>query len=54
MITIGWQVGWMVGPAKYIAPVQELIPCVQFCASTPIQSALSIALPIARQEYQGK
>lgn len=49
----GWQVGWMIGPAKYIIPVQDIIPCVQFCASTPIQSALTIALPTAQQQYLG-
>ena len=49
----GWQVGWMVGPQKYILPIQDIIPCVQFCASTPIQAALTIALPIAQQQYQG-
>ena len=25
----GWQVGWTVGPAKYIKPMQDLLPCVQ-------------------------
>jgi kynurenine--oxoglutarate transaminase/cysteine-S-conjugate beta-lyase/glutamine--phenylpyruvate transaminase len=49
----GWQVGWMIGPRKYVSPVQEIIPCVQFCASTPIQTALSLAIPSAQLPYQG-
>ena len=50
----GWQVGWTVGPAKYIKPMQDLLPCVQFCASTPIQHALTSALQIAELPYQGQ
>jgi kynurenine--oxoglutarate transaminase/cysteine-S-conjugate beta-lyase/glutamine--phenylpyruvate transaminase len=49
----GWQVGWTVGPSKYIKPIQELLPCVQFCASTPIQHALMCALQIAEKPYEG-
>lgn len=49
----GWQVGWMVAPMKYTLPIQEIIPCVQFCASTPIQAALSLAIPQATQAYEG-
>jgi kynurenine--oxoglutarate transaminase/cysteine-S-conjugate beta-lyase/glutamine--phenylpyruvate transaminase len=50
----GWQVGWIVGPSKYIKPIQELLPCVQFCASTPIQHALTSALQIAEKPYLGQ
>ncbi len=49
----GWQIGWTVGPAKYILPIQELLPCVQFCAATPIQAALTSSLQIADQPYEG-
>ena len=49
----GWQVGWTVGPSKYIKPIQDLLPCVQFCASTPIQHALMCALQIAEKPYDG-
>ena len=49
----GWQVGWMIGPQKYIKPAQELLPCIQFCASTPIQHALTLALPMAERPYEG-
>ena len=47
-------IGWTVGPAKFVRPMQELLPCVQFCASTPIQHALTIALPKAEQPYMGE
>lgn len=49
----GWQIGWTVGPAKYILPIQELLPCVQFCAATPIQAALTSSLQMADQPYEG-
>lgn len=49
----GWQVGWMVGPERYIKPVHDLLPAVQFCASTPIQHALTIALQVAERPYEG-
>lgn len=49
----GWQVGWMVGPARFIKPVHELLPCVQFCASTPMQHALYTALQTAERPYEG-
>lgn len=49
----GWQVGWMVAPTKYTLPIQDIIPCIQFCASTPIQAALSYAISQATQPYEG-
>mmetsp|Transcript_15949 Transcript_15949/g.35297 ORF Transcript_15949/g.35297 Transcript_15949/m.35297 type:complete len:326 (+) Transcript_15949:133-1110(+) len=49
----GWQVGWMVGPERYIAPVHDLLPCVQFCAATPVQEALCGAMVTAEQPYEG-
>lgn len=49
----GWQVGWMVGSPKYIKPVQDIIPCIQFCASTPVQQALTLALKQAELPYKG-
>lgn len=49
----GWQVGWMIAPMKYTLPIQDMIPCVQFCASTPIQAALSLAIPQATLPYEG-
>ena len=49
----GWQVGWMVGPEKFIKPVQELLPCVQFCAATIMQQALTNALKVADEPYDG-
>jgi kynurenine--oxoglutarate transaminase/cysteine-S-conjugate beta-lyase/glutamine--phenylpyruvate transaminase len=49
----GWQVGWMIASSKYILPVQEILPCVQFCTASPMQEALRLALPIAEQPYEG-
>ena len=49
----GWQVGWLIGPERYVAPVQAMLPCVQFCAPTPIQEALARAIVIADQPYEG-
>lgn len=47
----GWQVGWMVAPKKFILPVHELLPSIQFCVSTPIQHALMLALQEADEPY---
>eukprot|EP00554_Chaetoceros_debilis_P006627 CAMPEP_0194078658 /NCGR_PEP_ID=MMETSP0149-20130528/5001_1 /TAXON_ID=122233 /ORGANISM="Chaetoceros debilis, Strain MM31A-1" /LENGTH=562 /DNA_ID=CAMNT_0038759961 /DNA_START=98 /DNA_END=1783 /DNA_ORIENTATION=+ len=49
----GWQVGWAIGPEKYIASMHQLLPYVQFCASTVIQEALARALPKADLPYEG-
>ncbi len=49
----GWQVGWCIGPKHLIAPIHQLLPYVQFCASTVIQEALARALPRADGPYLG-
>ena len=49
----GWQVGWAIGPKELIAPMHQLLPYVQFCASTVIQEALARALPLADLPYEG-
>ena len=49
----GWQVGWAVGPKELISPIHQLLPYVQFCASTVIQEALARALPKADLPYEG-
>eukprot|EP00981_Chlorochromonas_danica_P008594 scaffold2237_cov175-Ochromonas_danica.AAC.16 len=49
----GWQVGWALAPERYIAPIHQLLPCVQFCAASPIQEALCQALVVAEQPYEG-
>lgn len=49
----GWQVGWCIGPKKLIAPIHQLLPYVQFCASTVIQEALARTLPRAEEPYEG-
>jgi kynurenine--oxoglutarate transaminase/cysteine-S-conjugate beta-lyase/glutamine--phenylpyruvate transaminase len=48
----GWQVGWAIGPESLIAPIQEMLPSVQFCASTLMQEAIAKALPLADEEYE--
>lgn len=49
----GWQVGWCVGPQHLIAPLHQLLPYVQFCASTVIQEALARTLSKADLPYEG-
>lgn len=49
----GWQVGWCIGPKRLIAPIHQLLPYVQFCASTVIQEALARSLLKADEPYQG-
>ena len=47
----GWQTGWMIGPKKFIDPVHELLPCLQFCTATPTQQALTNVLRQADEPY---
>jgi kynurenine--oxoglutarate transaminase/cysteine-S-conjugate beta-lyase/glutamine--phenylpyruvate transaminase len=49
----GWQVGWCIGPKHLISPIHQLLPYVQFCASTVIQEALARTLPQADEPYEG-
>jgi len=49
----GWQVGWCVGPERLISPIHQILPYVQFCASTVIQEALARTLPRADEPYEG-
>ena len=49
----GWQVGWCIGPARLISPIHQLLPYVQFCASTVIQEALARTLPRADEPHEG-
>lgn len=49
----GWQVGWCIGPDHLISPIHQLLPYVQFCASTVIQEALARTLPRADEPYEG-
>ncbi len=49
----GWQVGWCVGPAHLIGRIHQVLPYVQFCASTLMQEALARSLPKADLPYQG-
>jgi kynurenine--oxoglutarate transaminase/cysteine-S-conjugate beta-lyase/glutamine--phenylpyruvate transaminase len=49
----GWQVGWCIAPSHLISPIHQLLPYVQFCASTVIQEALARTLPRADEPYEG-
>jgi len=49
----GWQVGWCIGPKELISPIHQLLPYVQFCASTVIQEALARTLAKAEDPYEG-
>jgi kynurenine--oxoglutarate transaminase/cysteine-S-conjugate beta-lyase/glutamine--phenylpyruvate transaminase len=49
----GWQVGWCIGPRHLIARIHQILPYVQFCASTVIQEALARSLPRADEPYEG-
>ncbi|GKY97631.1 hypothetical protein MPSEU_000721500 [Mayamaea pseudoterrestris] len=49
----GWQVGWCIGPEHLIRPIHQLLPYVQFCASTVMQEALARSLPRADDPYEG-
>lgn len=42
-----------IGPKRLIGPIHQLLPYVQFCASTVIQEALARSLPRADQPYEG-
>lgn len=49
----GWQAGWCIGPNRLIGPIHQLLPYVQFCASTVIQEALARSLFLADKPYKG-
>ena len=49
----GWQIGWCIGPRKLMARVHQMLPYVQFCASTVVQEALARSLPRADDPYEG-
>ena len=42
-----------IGPERLVGPIQQLLPYVQFCASTVIQEALGRSLPLADLPYEG-
>ena len=49
----GWQIGWLVGPTHLVAHAHRILPYLQFCASTPMQAALAVALDEAEKPYLG-
>lgn len=50
----GWQVGWIVGPKHLVRDIHVALPFLQFCASTPIQQAMTGVLSKADQPYGGE
>lgn len=49
----GWQVGWAIGPQHIMNRIHQVLPYVQFCASTLVQEALARSLPKADLPYEG-
>lgn len=49
----GWQIGWCIGPRRLIQRIHQLLPYVQFCASTVMQEALARSLQAADEPYEG-
>jgi kynurenine---oxoglutarate transaminase / cysteine-S-conjugate beta-lyase / glutamine---phenylpyruvate transaminase len=49
----GWQVGWCIGPSPLIRRIHQLLPYIQFCASTVMQEALARSLKRADEPYEG-
>ena len=49
----GWQIGWCVGPSRIVGRIHQLLPYVQFCASTVMQEALARSLQRADEPYEG-
>lgn len=49
----GWQIGWCIGPRKLMARIHQMLPYVQFCASTVVQEALARSLPKADEPFEG-
>jgi len=47
------QVGWCIGPTHLMERIHQLLPNVQFCASTLVQEALALSLPKADLPYLG-
>jgi len=47
----GWQIGWCVGPRRLVQRIHQLLPYVQFCASTVLQEALARSLRAADEPY---
>ncbi|MFC4453041.1 pyridoxal phosphate-dependent aminotransferase [Deinococcus sonorensis] len=45
----GWRVGWIVTPPGHAAQVAGLHQWTTFCAPGPLQAAVALALPMARQ-----
>jgi len=47
----GWQIGWLIGPKEWLAPIQRFMPNLQFCAPTLTQRAMCQVLRVAAEPY---
>jgi len=49
----GWQIGWVVGPSRWLDPIQRFLPNLQFCAPTLMQRALGRVFELASLPFDG-
>lgn len=47
----GWKIGWAIGPAPLVAATQAAHQFLTFCAPTPLQAAMAVALTEFGDEY---
>lgn len=50
----GWQIGWVIGPKEYLAPIHKFMPNLQFCAPTLMQRALKRVFDEAAKPVWGQ
>lgn len=46
----GWRVGYSIGPAALVQPLQQTQGTISFCSPTPLQVAVAVALRRAEEE----
>lgn len=49
----GWKLGWTIGPASLVSRINMTNQWIQFCVSTPTQTAVAAALKQAAEPYEG-
>lgn len=49
----GWQIGWAIGPERFLGPMQRYMSNLQFCAPTLMQRALTQVLKQADEPFRG-
>jgi N-succinyldiaminopimelate aminotransferase len=47
----GWKIGWAIGPAALVAATQAAHQFLTFCAPTPLQAAMAVALTDIGDDY---